>query len=287
MTTPQNPQDDHDHDHDKGLAFDLKTLMSRRGAVALLGLAGVGAALAYVKLGGMPGGAEANVTAAGADGAVCVKDPVETNGPFPGDGTNKLNGQTVNVLTETGIQRGDIRPSFGNMTVVADGVPLDLVIRVVDVGAACAPLAGHAVYIWHCNAEGKYSLYDLPDSNALRGVGITDAKGEVRFTSIVPGCYDGRWPHIHFEVFADAAHAVSGADSLLISQFAMPQAAVSGVYDTSALYTASIANLAAASLAGDNVFGDNTAEQIAMQTPVMTGDAVAGFAASVVVGIKV
>jgi protocatechuate 3,4-dioxygenase beta subunit len=32
-------------------------------------------------------------------------------------------------------------------------------------------------------------------------VQITDANGVVSFTSIFPGCYSGRWPHIHFEVF--------------------------------------------------------------------------------------
>lgn len=36
----------------------------------------------------------------------------------------------------------------------------------------------------------------------LRGVQVADANGQVTFDTIVPGSYEGRWPHIHFEVLA-------------------------------------------------------------------------------------
>ena len=164
------------------------------------------------------------------------------------------------------------------MTPVADGAQFDLVLSVVDVGKSCAPLEGRAVYIWHCDKDGRYSLYDTDDSNYLRGVGVTDAKGEVRFTTIFPGCYAGRWPHIHFEVFASAEKAVSGDASLLISQFALPADACKSVYEGSEAYAASVTNLAnSRPLEQDGIFADNTPEQVAAQTIKVTGDAAAGW----------
>ena len=275
----------HDDDHDRGLAFDLRTLTERRRVLGLMGLAGAGALLAGCNFGGPPANAEANKTATAADGAVCMKDPGETSGPFPGDGTNSKSGQTVNVLTESGVVREDIRTSFAGMTPTAEGTQFDLVISLVDVSKACAPLAGHAVYIWHCDKDGKYSIYDTEDRNYLRGVGVTDDKGQVKFTTVFPGCYDGRWPHIHFEVFASAEKAVSGDASLLISQFALPGDIAKTFYASNPAYSASVSNLAGISIAKDNVFADNTPEQIAAQTPKITGDAESGFKGAVTVGV--
>ena len=267
--------------HDKGLVFDLKTLASRRTTLIGLGVAGAGALVAWRSL----AGGEADLVATGADGATCIKDPAETAGPFPADGTNAKNGETVNALLQSEVQRSDIRSSFNGMTAVAAGVPLTLTLTLVSVNGACAPLAGHAVYLWHCDAEGHYSLYDTPDRNYLRGLQISDAAGQVTFQTIFPACYDGRWPHMHFEVFADAAAAVSGADSILTSQLVMPAPEAAAVYAGTALYAASIGNLGDVSVAGDNVFGDNTDAQVAAQTAVLTGDAVAGFVGTVTVGV--
>jgi protocatechuate 3,4-dioxygenase beta subunit len=272
-----------EHDHDGGLARDLP-LLTRRNLVAGLGLAGLAGTAAWL-LGGSAGQAEANLTGTAADGTVCVKDPAETNGPFPADGTNAKDGQTVNALTQSGVVRDDLRPSFGGLEGVAEGVPLVLTIALVDVGNACQPLTGHAIYLWHADAEGHYSLYDLPDRNYLRGVVVTDAEGRATVTTVVPGCYDGRWPHIHFEVFSGLEAAVSGKAALLTSQFAFPETEVAAVYAADVRYPASKDNLTRISLASDNVFGDNTAEQIAVQTVAMTGDVTAGYAGQVTVGI--
>lgn len=263
--------------HDHGLAFDLQTLMKRRRVLGLAALT--------VLAGCNPFGGESTISAKAADGAVCVKDPTETAGPFPGDGTNAKAGQTVNVLTQSGVMREDIRTSFAGMTPVADGAQLDLVISLVDVGKACAPLAGLAVYIWHCDALGRYSLYDTDDSNYLRGVGVTDAEGDVKFTTIFPGCYDGRWPHIHFEVFESAEKAATGKDSLLISQFAFTEEACKAAYAGGGAYAASAPNLARVSLDKDGIFADNTPEQVEAQTIAVTGDAAAGFKGAVTVGV--
>lgn len=263
----------------------------RRNALALI--AGTSATLLLSGCGpGGPAGPpplsdpEANQMGTAANGSQCVKDPQETNGPYPADGTNSKNGQTVNVLTDSGVIRSDIRSSFGTMKGVANGAELTLSATLVDVGNGCAPLANHIVYVWHCDAEGHYSLYDITDQNYLRGVAVTDANGVVTFTTIVPGTYMGRYPHIHFEIFENAAAAINGRQSLLISQFAVPADVLKPLYDADTRYKSSIKPLAnSADIATDNVFGDNTSEQIKAQTLTMTGDAKSGYKANATIGI--
>ena len=189
----------HDHDdHRHGLQYDLEALAEqrhrRRSVLAMMGGGSLAALAAAFP--GFVGAAE-----------LCIADPETTNGPYPADGSNTAPGGTSNILTESGVLRSDIRSSFGTSTNTAPGVPLTLNIKVGDAGRDCAALAGYAVYVWHCTQDGLYSLYTEPDENYLRGVQIADADGMVSFTTIFPGCYRGRWPHIHFEVYPDAAAA--------------------------------------------------------------------------------
>ena len=106
------------------------------------------------------------------------------------------------MLALTGVVRSDIRPSFAGLSGIADGIPLTIALTLVS-SSTCEPLAGRAVYLWHCDRLGRYSLYSsgATDQNYLRGVQAADAGGTVTFTSIFPACYAGRWPHIHFEVY--------------------------------------------------------------------------------------
>lgn len=270
---------------DSGLARDLSLTLSRRRALGLLGIGGCGALLAACDFIGPPGHAEPNLTARAADGTTCIKMPAETNGPFPSDGTNRLNGAITNVLTEAGVVRPDIRTSFGGLGGTASGSRLDLTIRLVDVKHACAPLSDHLVYIWSCDSQGKYSLYEIAGCNYLRGAGVTNVEGSVTFTTVFPGCYQGRWPHIHFEVFASPANAGSGKESLLTSQFAFPADACTTLYDAGGAYAGSSEHLAKLSIATDGIFRDNTAEQISAQTLQLSGDATSGFKSTVVVGV--
>lgn len=270
------PDDDHGPE---GLAQDLPHLTRRRLLVG--GLAMGGAALS---LWAAQGGAK-TVTGTAEDGSVCVANPVETEGPFPADGTNVRDGQTVNILTEEGVIREDIRTSIGGLDPVAEGVPVALEITLVDVRRACTPLGGMAVYVWHCDAEGVYSIYGAADRNYLRGVGISDDQGRVRFTTVFPACYDGRWPHIHFEVFSSAEMAVSGKAALLTSQFALPEAACRAVYAGQPPYAASVANLDRVSLTRDGVFRDASETELAAQTLVLEGNPAQGFRATGRVGL--
>lgn len=230
---------------------------------------------------GMLGLMGAAVLAPAARAADCVALPGEANGPYPGDGTNAFQGSTVNVLTEAGILRSDIRPSFGGMTPVADGIPLTLTITLAAAGS-CAPLAGRAIYVWHCDAAGRYSIYGVTDANYLRGLQISDDQGRVTFTTILPGTYPGRYPHVHVEVFDTPADAVDGRKSRLIAQIALPDAVLAPLYAADPRYAASVPALAAMTLADDMVFGDNSAAEQAQQMLALAGDG-AGLSGQVTV----
>lgn len=93
--------------------------------------------------------------------------PEETAGPYPGDGSNG-----PNALTESGVVRSDITSSFGSASGAAEGIPVTIELMVQDTADGCSPLAGAAVYIWHCDREGRYSMYSdgATDQNYLRGV---------------------------------------------------------------------------------------------------------------------
>ena len=178
-----------------------------------------------------------------------------------------------------------MRSSFGDSSGEAEGVQLDLTITLVNVNNACAPLEGYAIYIWHCDVNGDYSIYDLPAENYLRAVGVTDENGQATFTTIFPGCYNGRYPHIHFEVYPSLASATSYRNRLLVSQMAMPENECTSVYNSSSLYDASAANFVGESVATDNVFADNTADEIAQQTPSLSGDAYNGYTGDILIGL--
>lgn len=292
------------HDHDFGLRRDLEVmaerLIARRRALGLIG-AGGASLLTAACSGGSSGGSASTsaatttttTTTTGSGGGTtttsgsCIADPSETNGPYPSDGTNMANGVLSNVLIQSGVVRSDIRPSFGSSTTVAQGVPLTLTIKLVNVNAGCAALSGYAIYIWHCTRDGLYSLYSsgVQSENFLRGVQATDANGELTFTTIFPGCYSGRYPHIHFEVFRSLSAATGQSSAILTSQFAMPRDVCSTVYAGAAGYSASVNNLAQVTTSNDNVFGDNTAAQIAAMTPSVTGSVSAGYAGVVTVGV--
>jgi protocatechuate 3,4-dioxygenase beta subunit len=185
----------------------------------------------------------------------------------------------------SGIVRSDIRPSFISSTTVAGGVKVVLTLTLVNVNATCAPLSGFAIYLWQCDRSGNYSLYSAPAESYLRGVQVTDANGQVTFTTIFPACYDGRWPHMHFEVFSSLLAATGGRYSVLTSQLAMPAAICNTVFADTATYPSSATTFARVSLFSDNVFGDNSAAQIAQQTPAMSGSPTAGYAATALLGI--
>ncbi|GIM91730.1 intradiol ring-cleavage dioxygenase [Paractinoplanes toevensis] len=248
--------------HDKGLRFDLNT-MSRRRMLAVLGGAGV---VAVTVLSGGP---------ALADTLEEVES--ETAGPYPADGSNG-----PDVRTLDGIVRKDIRSSFGTASGTAEGIPLDFSLTVLDLDGA--PVVGAAIYAWHCDRDGNYSLYStgITDQNYLRGIQVTDSTGTVTFTSIFPACYSGRWPHIHFEVYGSLANATSGDGPIVkTSQIAIPEDVADLVYATDG-YSKSVTNLSQVTLATDNVFGDDSA---ARELATVTGTVTDGFTATLTIAV--
>ena len=137
-----------------------------------------------------------------------------------------------------------------------------------------AAYAGAAVYVWHCDREGRYSMYSeaIQNENYLRGVQEADDSGQVSFTTIYPACYSGRWPHIHFEVYPSLAKATNSTNKIATSQIALPEAASSAVYATTG-YEQSVSNLSSVSLDTDNVFRDG----YDLQLPTVSGDVSSGY----------
>ena len=291
--------DDHD-EHREGLSHDLPQMQEKgmvRGPLGRRGLLGVFGGIGAAALvacgtdsdstsisssssssnsssaaeGQGPGGSTPPHGGAGGGGMDVSQDglddgdvPEETAGPYPGDGSNG-----VNVLTESGIVREDLRSSFGDASGVAEGVPLSIQLRVYDNGAdGMTPCAGAAVYLWHCDREGRYSLYSdgVTGENYLRGVQVVGDDGSLSFTSIFPACYSGRWPHLHFEVYPSVDDATTASNKLRTSQIAFPEDVCQTVYRTAEGYDASVDNLAQVSLDTDGIFSDGYSLQLATLT---------------------
>ncbi len=308
--------DDHLDDHDRGLRFDLSTLMARRNLLRMFAGAGATAVLAAcgssnsastaattastsgsqttiastattdasspttaatsptnASTGAMTVDSSASASASGSAtapaGAAKQAVPEETAGPFPGDGSNG-----VDVLSESGIIRSDIRMSFGSSTTVAKGVNTTVKLTIVD-AATGTVLPGAAVYIWHCNIDGGYSMYsdNVKNENYLRGVQAADSNGSVTFETIYPGCYSGRWPHMHYEVYPTASDATSASSKLATSQLALP-AETSDVVYASTGYEQSVTNAKRVTLASDMVFGDDGGVR---EIPKVTGTVADGY----------
>jgi protocatechuate 3,4-dioxygenase beta subunit len=283
-----------DHSH-HSLAGDLERMLatqsSRRQSLRWLLASAAAVPLASCG-GGSSGGDTAASTVSSSTGSsgttttttgTCAVIPEETGGPYPGDGTNSNGSGIANALGLSGIVRSDIRTSVAPGSATAAGIPTTLKLQIVNVGASCASAAGAAVYLWHCDRDGNYSMYasGLTNENYLRGVQEADSTGTVTFTTVFPGCYSGRMPHVHFEVYPSLAKATSASNRVKTSQFTFPMATLNEAYATTA-YSASSRNLASMSYATDNVFSDGTTLQMAS----VSGDPVNGYVVTLTIGVS-
>lgn len=201
-------------------------------------------------------------TGTGSGSGSCTTSPVEEAGPFP-------------THTPSSLVTSDI---------VSDrtGVPLTIKITISNSKASCAALSGAIVDIWHCDASGNYSEYGgsgMQSSNYtsvhfLRGRQISNASGLVTFTSIFPGWYSGRAPHIHVHVYS------ADGTTLLITQIAFPTDICNTVYTTASPYntrgTQDTSNTA------DHVFSDSLASELA----TVTGSVSAGYTLTQIVTVS-
>lgn len=180
--------------------------ITRRRALSLIAVTVAGAAIVPQRLLAQSAGGSL------LDGAdVCTLVPEVTEGPYYFDP----------ALVRVDITEG--KP----------GLPLLLRMQVVD--AACEPIAGARVDIWHCDASGIYSGYanqtdqaDTSGETFLRGTQFADADGLVAFSTIYPGWYPGRTTHIHFKVFLDETNVLTGQ---IFFDEAMNEAVYSAVDD--------------------------------------------------------
>lgn len=284
-----------EHDDQGGLHRDVPALVGRRdmlrimGGLSLAGLlaacgVGAGTTTSAMDTPSTTGSSTAGSSTTGSsttgsstvDVEVTTGDeiPDETAGPFPADGSNG-----PNVLEDDDIVRSDITASFGGSSGVAEGVPIVFNLSVVDAATGSA-IPGAVAYLWHCTASGQYSLYEITDENFLRGVQVSDDAGRIRFSSIFPGCYSGRWPHAHFEIYSSLEEATAGSSAIKTSQLALPKAECEIVYADSR-YGNSAQNLSRLSLDTDNVFSDGWTDQLA----TMSGSVADGYQASLLVRV--
>ncbi len=169
----------------------------------------------------------------------CALIPAETAGPFPLD------------LTENQMFfRQDVRED-------RTGVLLHQKIKIIGL-ENCLPMPNVRVNIWACDKDGLYSGYGAETGKTyMRGYQITDANGEVDFISILPGWYNGRICHIHFQAYVSSVYAA-------ISQLTYPIAEKNAIYAANpSLYTKGLDPL---SFNSDGVFADGYAYQLATLT---------------------
>lgn len=204
-------------------------------------------------------------SSSGGDTGSCVLIPEETEGPYP----------LTAVLSNSSMVRSDI-------TEGKTGVPLTVVLNLVDINSSCAPVTDASVYIWQCDKDGVYSGYSQPGADTrgetfCRGIQDVDSDGMVLFETIYPGWYTGRITHIHFQVFL-----FSSSTATATSQIAFPQEITAAVYD-SELYAEHGQNSSVGSFSADNVFSDGVTYQLAE----VTGDLENGYVATLQVGVAV
>ncbi|MBB5368528.1 MULTISPECIES: intradiol ring-cleavage dioxygenase [unclassified Janthinobacterium] len=211
----------------------------------------------------------------------CAVIPEEMAGPYPADGTNTYGSSIINVLNQPGIVRSDIRSSFNGGTAVAAGVPLSIRLQLLNAGAGCASLAGYAIYLWHCDRYGRYSLYSsgLAGQNYLRGLQETDGNGMLAFTTIFPGCQPGTLPHVHLEIYPSLVQAASSSNRIKTSLLTFPMAAARKAYSASG-YETSLANLAQTGASA------GTGQGSSLQMASLTGNAIDGYVARLAVAVN-
>jgi protocatechuate 3,4-dioxygenase beta subunit len=229
--------------------------LSRRAAFAAIGAAAaaVAAAAAAAACGDSPTSPSSTSTGGTttSTNATCAVTPTETIGPYP---------------SRTDMFRSDIRENRG-------GTPLTLTVKVVNVNSSCAAVVGADVEIWHVDAAGDYSQYGSQTAATfLRGIQTTNATGEVTFTTIYPGWYQGRATHIHAEV-------TMGGRSIKVTQIAFPESVNNAVHATG-VYASRGSN--PMSNQSDGIFADSLASELV--TP--TGSPSGGYSATFQIGVS-
>lgn len=254
----------------------VKKSVSRRQALAAIGALSVGSLLLACSKSSFTSTASAGATSSdetsGVVAGTCAVVPTETEGPYPAS----------NVLASSSIYRSNITTDIATGT-AKTGVPLTVVLNLMKSNGSCVPISNAAVYIWHCDKNGEYSGYSSGQNGYhasetfLRGVQTSDSNGQVSFTTIYPGWYNGRITHVHFEIFLNNSLT---STPVKISQMAFPASVTTAVYNSS-LYSSHGQN-SITSYSQDNIFSDG----VSLQLATLTGSVSSGYVATLNVGIN-
>ncbi|GAB3504353.1 intradiol ring-cleavage dioxygenase [Spirosoma knui] len=243
----------------------------KRGFTSLLGLAALSACSDTTidptsstnTSGTSSGTTTATGSTNGSSSSNCSATPSETEGPFP-------------TKTPANFVRKDITDG-------RTGILLTMNITIKNASASCAALSGAIVDVWHCDKDGYYSEYggsgmqsvNLQNVDFLRGRQTTDTNGLVNFTSIFPGWYSGRAPHVHVHIYS------ASGKSLLVTQIAFPYDITNTIYTTGQAqgYTKGAQDT---KNERDNVFSDGFTTELA----TVSGSNSAGYALTHTIVVK-
>ena len=154
----------------------LSRRVSRREAIGAMAALGVGGGIALWRATRSNGASVPVPSGSRLPKADCVLAPELTEGPY--------------YLASEPFRR-DIREG-------RPGAPLEIDFTIQN--AACQPIEGATVEIWHADALGNYSGFNGQTGSFLRGQQTTDKDGHASFKTIYPGWYTGRAVHIHVKV---------------------------------------------------------------------------------------
>lgn len=219
--------------------------------------------------------------AAGSSGKTARTTPAA---PYPHEPSPTGKTSLANFWSRSGLLRRDIRPNMDGQGLAADGLQLDLVMRLVTVDRWMTPVAGAAVYVWHSDARGEYSVYGVNDASYLRGIGVTGSDGRVCFRSVYPGTYLGREPHIHFEVYPSLSRMPEPDRCLLRSRILFPETVSREVYKSNLVYRPSLKTFESLNFGrpGTGQVNPDAASQVAL----VSGDARKSVRASISVPVS-
>ncbi|MBK1881402.1 intradiol ring-cleavage dioxygenase [Luteolibacter pohnpeiensis] len=135
----------------------------------------------------------------------------------------------ASVMPETTEGPYYVDPKLVRSDITEDRKGILLRLKVQVVTADCQPVKSARVDLWHCDATGNYSGFEMQAEEGaekktfLRGTQMTDEFGVVTFETIYPGWYRGRTTHLHYKVFLDEK-------TVLTSQIFFPDALSEYIY---------------------------------------------------------
>jgi protocatechuate 3,4-dioxygenase beta subunit len=216
----------------------------------------------------------------------CLVESSTTRGPYFVDTINDTNNVATSgtpyAIDALIPQRSDIRTDTEGSAGTQLGIPLVLNITLYD-SSCSAVISGARVDIWHANAHGAYSDVkeaggDYTGQNFLRGYQFSDANGLVSFTTVYPGAYSGRCPHIHLKIrIFNADGAVTTENT---TQLFFTDATSTSIYAASSYYTTSSYNTKDSA---DAIYNSESPTLI----PTLTGDTTAGLTGTIAIGVDV